>query len=284
MTPDDAPIPADPLSGFVREHAALALEGLLPIEQAAASVLADALPVETVHTVRTSLRRLRAVLRTFPESFPCAAAADHPADRDLRFVARTFSELRDTDVLTEGLLAQVQELPASLVLGPVREELAGALAQRRREAVAHVAARHGTPPWHRSLDLLRSWAEEPPRLREQETLPLLARLREEVRHGLHTAGEDPAALHAVRRRAKRWRYAAEMLRDREPGAAEQYEAASTVHLRLGLLQDSVVAAQFLLERAATGPSHGRGAFTLGVLHQRAQQRIEHIVAEAPRLL
>lgn len=284
MTVDDAPVPAEALSAFVREHAGLAAQGLRRIEEAEPSALEDALPVETVHTVRTSLRRLRAVLRAFPDSFTGAAAVPDSTDRDLRFMARTLSTVRDLDVLAESLRAQVEELPPSLVLGPVREELTAALAERRRAGLKQVALRHGTPRWHRGLDRLESWAEEPPRLLGPGTLRVLESLRGEVRRGLRSAGEDPRALHAVRRTAKRWRYAAEMLLPLAPGAAAHHAAATTVHTRLGQLQDAVVAAQFLLEHASTGAAGGRGAFTLGVLHQRAQQQIAQIVAEAPHLL
>lgn len=284
MTSDDALTSADALSVFVHEHAERALRGLLRIERTAASDLADALSVQTVHDLRTSLRRLRAVLRTFPGSFSGAAAVPASTDRDLRFVARTLSELRDVDVLGEGLLAQVEELPPALVLGPVREDLTAALARRRQVAVEHVARRHGRARWRRSVDQLRSWVHDPPRLLEQEPLALLQSTREEVRDRLRAAGEDPRALHSVRRTAKRWRYAAELLLPHTSGARVHYEAATTVHTRLGLMQDAVVAEEFLLEHASTSDHAGHNAFTLGVLHQHAQQRIEEITARAPHLL
>lgn len=284
MTPEDALIPTDVLSAFVHEHAERALQGLLRIESTPVSELEDALSVETVHDLRTSLRRLRAVRRTFSGSFTAAAAVPASTDGDLRFVARTLSELRDVDVLGEGLRQKVEELPPALVLGPVREDLSAALSRRRQVAVEHVALRHGRTRWRRSVEQLSSWVQDPPRLLEQDPLALLESTRDEVRDRLRAAGEDPRALHSVRRTAKRYRYAAELLLPHTSGARAHYEAATTVHTRLGLMQDAVVAEEFLLEHASTAEHGGHNAFTLGVLHQRAQQQIEEITAQAPDLL
>ncbi|WP_157773442.1 CHAD domain-containing protein [Brachybacterium vulturis] len=274
----------DALTAYVHEHAERAAQGLLRIERAGEDELERELTVEAVHETRTSLRRLRATLRTFPESFAHAPVAATTTDRDLRFVARTLSELRDTDVLAQDLLAQVEALPASLVLGPVREELADALAQRRRTAVAHVAARHGRARWRGAVDQLGSWQQDPPRLVEREPLRLLEGVRDEVRARLRSADGEPHALHSARKAAKRWRYAAELLLPVEPGAAAHYDAATTVHVQLGLMQDAVVATGFLLEHAHAGGARGHNAFTTGLLHQRAQQRIQDIAAQAPHLL
>ncbi|WP_157697018.1 CHAD domain-containing protein [Brachybacterium avium] len=274
----------DALSAYVQEHAERALQGLLSIERATEGELDRTLTVQVVHETRTSLRRLRAIRATFPESFSQHDADTARADRDLRFVARTLSELRDTDVLGEGLLEQVQALPASWILGPVQEDLAAALARRRGAAVAHVAARHGSARWREAADQLGSWQQDPPRLLEQEPLHLLERARSEVRARLQAAGGDPHALHSARKVAKRWRYAAELLLAEEPGAAPHHEAATTVHLVLGQMQDAVVAMDFLLEHAGMGRRSGHNAFTTGMLHQRAQQQVQDIAARAPNLL
>lgn len=274
----------DALSAYVREHAERARRGLLRIEGAGDGELERELTVEVVHETRTSLRRLRAILATFPESFAQLGIVPAQADRDLRFVARTLSELRDTDVLGQGLLEQVEALPASWVLGPVQEDLAAALARRRGAAVAHVSTRHGSARWRDAADQLGSWQQDPPRLLEQEPLHLLEGARSEVRARLHAAGGDPHALHSARKAAKRWRYAAELLLPGEPGAAAHHEAATTVHLVLGQMQDAVVAMDFLLEHAGMGRRSGHNAFTTGILHQRAQQQVQDIAAQAPHLL
>jgi CHAD domain-containing protein len=271
---------ADALAAYVHEHAGLALPALRGVEPADADALEDLLTVEAVHGTRTSLRRLRAALRIFAESF----RAPPETDGDLRFVARALSDVRDTDVLGEHLLEEIDALPASLVIGPVREELREALADRRRTALANVGRRSEDPRWGRALTQVADWQREPPRLLEQRPLALLESAREEVRRLLQDAHGDLPALHAARKAAKRWRYAAELLEPVEPGATAHYEAATEVHVRLGELQDAVVAREFLLEHARTGEPVSRSGFTLGVLHERAGARIESLVVRAPQLL
>ena len=69
MTTDDA------LSAYVRQHAEQALLGLARFEYSTGEAIQREMTVEVVHATRTSLRRLRAVLRTFPESFPVPGPA-----------------------------------------------------------------------------------------------------------------------------------------------------------------------------------------------------------------
>lgn len=281
---ESAPISEDALSVFIHEHADRALQGLLAIESATEQGLDRELTAPVVHDIRTSLRRLRAALRTFPDSFTPSTGVPGSADHDLRFVARTFGELRDTDVLTEGLLEQVEALPPSTVLGSVREELTDALTARRRIAIVHVAGRHGRARWRRALDQLRSWHQDPPRLVAPDPLHRLETVRDEVRERLRTAGGDPHALHWVRKAAKRWRYAAELLLPLEPAAAAHYERATGVHVRLGQLQDAVVAAGFLDELARSSDLSGPTATTIELLRRQAEQQIADIAAQAPQLL
>jgi len=274
----------DTLSQYVREHAERAVLGLRAIERAEAGDLDQVLTVETVHDLRTSLRRLRATLRSFPGSPDPPHAAPAPSDGDLQFVARALSELRDTDVLSEQLRAQISSLPPSSAQGPVREVLASALAARRRTALAQVAERRGDQRWGRVADRLDSWQQVPPRLADPQLLRLLESAREEVRARLLAAGEDLHALHSARKAAKRWRYAAEMLLPVASAAAEHYEQATGIHESLGRLQDAVVATEFLEEVTRSGDLADGTARTLALLARRAQRTIQEITAEAPRLL
>src|SRR5690625_6236285 len=122
--------------------------------------------LEGVHATRTSLPRLRAVLRTSPESSPVPA----PADDDLRFVARALSDVRDTDVLSQALLGEVDALPESLVLGPARQDLARALAARRRRAIEAVDRDRIGPSWGRAVELLGTWQQTPPHFVEPPSI------------------------------------------------------------------------------------------------------------------
>lgn len=274
MTHDDA------LSAYVRHHAEQALRGLARFEYDSGDSLQRRMTVEVVHGTRTSLRRLRATLRTFEESFSVPASTDE----DLRFVARALSDVRDTDVLSQTLAEELDALPESLVIGPVREDVEEALAARRRAAVEVVDRCRTGKQWGRAVQQLGAWQQRPPRMAEQQPLRPLKRAREQVRRRTREAAGDPHALHSARKAAKRWRYGAELLVPVEAKAAKHFEPATALHVLLGEVQDAVVATQFLREHARLGNRSGHNGFTTGVLHQRAQQRIDDAAARAPGLV
>ena len=270
MTTDDA------LSAYVRQHAEQALLGLARFEYSTGEAIQREMTVEVVHATRTSLRRLRAVLRTFPESFPVPG----PADDDLRFVARALSDVRDTDVLSQALLGEVDALPESLVLGPARQDLARALAARRRRAIEAVDRDRIGPSWGRAVELLGTWQQTPPHFVEPPSIRRLKEARDEVRRRVRDSQGAPEALHSARKAAKRWRYAAELLLPVEPKAAKHFDRATEFHVLLGELQDAVVATEFLRDHAQLGNRSGHNGFTTGLLHASAQQRLEAAASRA----
>src|SRR5699024_1868063 len=126
------PLPTDAsLPPSVRQPAERALLGRARLEYSPGEAIQRGMTGEVVHATRTSLRRRRAVLRTFPESFPVPG----PADDDLRFVARALSDVRDTDVLSQALLGEADALPETLVPGPARQRRARRRAAPLRRAV-----------------------------------------------------------------------------------------------------------------------------------------------------
>lgn len=270
----------DALSAYVRHHAGEAMQGLAGFEYETGDALQRQMTVEVVHRTRTSLRRLRATLRTFSESF----AVPDSTDADLRFVARALSDVRDTDVLAETLYEEVDALPESLVLGPVRADLSEALTSRRQRAVEVVDGCRTGAQWSRAVERLGAWQQNPPVLVEAQPVRLLKHARNQVRRRLREADGDPDALHSARKAAKRWRYAAELLAPVEPKTVKHFDAATAVHVLLGELQDAVVATEFLREHARLGNRSGHNGFTTGVLHQRAQQRIDDATQRAPGLV
>lgn len=270
----------DALSAYVRHHAGQALQGLAGFEYESGEALQRQMTVEVVHGTRTSLRRLRATLRTFSKSF----AVPSSTDADLRFVARALSDVRDTDVLTQTLREEVDALPEALVLGPVRGDLSQALSSRRQRAVEVVDRSRTGAQWGRAVKQLGAWQQDPPALVEEEPVRLLKHARSRVRRRLREADGDPRALHSARKAAKRWRYAAELLAPVESKTVKHFDAATAVHVLLGELQDAVVATEFLHEHAQLGARSGHNGFTTGVLHQRAQQRIDDATQRAPGLV
>lgn len=269
MTPDDA------LTAYIRQHAAAALDHLACFDEAEDAELAAAMTVEAVHQVRTSLRRLRAARLLIAPAIPLPASVDG----DLRSTARALSAVRDTDVLTETLLAEAEARPPGRERAAAREELAAALTARREAGIAQVRRSRSDPRWQRTLDLLRAWCEHAPAEAVERPMGILQEARREVLGRLRAAGDDPAALHSARKAAKRWRYAAELLVPAEPDAAAHFEAATEVHVRLGALQDAVVAEDFLRELVGSSGSD-RCVSAAGLLLERARRRLDRELAAA----
>src|SRR5699024_10504773 len=124
------------------------------------------------------------------------------------------------------------------------------------------------------------WQQDPPHWAGPPSMRPLKDARDEVRRRVRDAEGEPEALHAARRIAKRWRYAAELLVPVEPKAAKHSDRATHFHVLLGELQDAVVATEFLREHARVGNRSGHNGFTTGLLYARAQQRLEAMTARA----
>ena len=110
-------------------------------------------------------------------------------------------------------------------------------------------------------------------------MKLAHKARKRVRKQVEELGPDPldAALHELRKRVKRARYAAELVDPLVHGDASDF-ATKLADLQdvLGKLQDSVVADHWLRSRVASEVT-SREAFAAGALHawelrQRAEAR------------
>lgn len=259
----------DPLSDHLGRHVLRAMSGLATLEQSAEADL--------VHDTRTSLRRIRAALRTFAASFP----APGPVDEDLRFVAVVLGAVRDADVLSETLLPDLDALPQDQVPAPARRALHDALTRRRRDAVDAMHRARTDPRWERAVAQLTLWREDPPALPPQDHLRTLTTAQRRVRRRIQESGGDPTALHSARKAAKQWRYAAELLAEVEPAANKHLERAVQVQAVLGHVQDAFIAREFLREHAGPG---GVDAIVSGLLLVRTQQRLERSMEQALQLL
>lgn len=272
----EVPTPSgDPLSMHLRQHAHRALSGLAALEQGA--------EVDLVHDTRTSLRRLRAALRTFARSFAESSPEPGILDEDLRFVAAALGAVRDADVLAEMLLPQLDALPEEFAPGPARRALDDALAHRRQEALVAVHRARTDPRWERALAQLTAWHDDPPTLAPQDVARTLTTARHRVQRRIQDSGGDPTALHSARKAAKRWRYAAELLAEIEPAADDHLKRAIEVQAVLGEVQDALIAREFLREHAARGARSERDAVATGLLHARAQQQLERSSERALQL-
>jgi CHAD domain-containing protein len=200
------------------------------------------LTVELVHDARTSLRRLRAAVRTVPALVedPLATGAA------LQEVALALGAVRDVDVLAALLPPAVDTILPITDAEQTRTVLERELSARREEALDALELAAGTPGWRQAEALLRDWARTPPPLPALDAAQVLDRAEQVTERRLAAAGTNPAALHGARKAAKRWRYAAELLAA-EPAAAVHQPRAELLQEQLGRIQDLGIALHLLDE-------------------------------------
>jgi CHAD domain-containing protein len=208
---------------------------------------------EHVHQARVGTRRLRSDLRTFG-SLLDAGWLDRIRS-ELRWVGNALGEVRDADVLSERLRADIATLP------PIDSRAAGGilrrLASERDEARGRVLEVLDSDRYVTLLEDLTSAAADPPvagdgeggARRAADVLPSLVHKRwKSIKRAVESLGEDPPdpALHQVRIQAKRLRYAAEAAAGViGPPARNLASAIAKVQTVLGDHQDAVVAEGWL---------------------------------------
>lgn len=222
---------------------------------------------DAVHDMRVATRRLRSALRTFRP----VLSRWQPVRDELKWLATSLGEVRDGDVMSARLGAELDAQPPELVVGPVRDRLrlTGDLAKARQA----LAIALDSPRYQRLLVSLDDLVAAGPSERFG-----VRRLRRAARKDLRRADKRLSAatrdgqLHEARKAYKRARYAVEVLRpvDGRP--------ADLLHKRLGALQDvlgahhdAAVTAALLRRQAMRAYASGENTFTYGLLTARQQQ-------------
>jgi CHAD domain-containing protein len=231
---------------------------------------------EAVHQARVATRRLRSDLRTFEPFLAGRWAAGLRGE--LRWLGGDLGAVRDIEVMRERLQHHATSLPAGEA-----DAVAGVL---RRLDADHVAARADLvvsmqSSRYRDLTTMLADVAQHPRLRGRAKKPAGPELRHvlharwrTLRRAVDDLGVNPPdeALHAVRIRAKRCRYAAEASVPAFGKKARRFgEAMADVQEVLGEHHDAVVSGAWLAKTAQECTS-GQ-AYALGRLAQ-----IEHLAA------
>ena len=238
----------------------------------------------SVHAMRVALRRLRSVLAT-DRSLVDPTVVRH-LRTELGWLAAVLGARRDEDVQQQRLIGLLDRVLPALLVGPIRERL-----ETRAEMDAATAGRTlvtalDTHRYFRLLDALEALTARPPftAVASQDArmvVPALVakewkKLRRAVRHADKTVPgpERDLALHDVRKRAKRLRYAAETAHPLSPKrAARVGRFAQKLQTILGDQHDSVVASDRLRRRGAIDAYlRGENTFSYGHLHAQEQQK------------
>ncbi len=232
---------------------------------------------DAVHRMRVATRRMRSALATFRPLFDAEVAAR--LRDELAWLATTLGAARDVEVIRDRLLAQLAELPADLVHGPIEPRIRHELDQAYRGARSDLQAALDGPRYLALLDALDSFVADPP-LTDLAGKPASGPIRRRLRHALRrveralaaaeaaeTSAERDTLLHELRKAAKRARYAGESVTEVFGSGAASFAARmETVHDILGRHQDGLMIRGQLLDLARIAQAEGESAFTYGVLH------------------
>src|SRR5579863_10217990 len=207
-----------------------------------------------VHDARTSIKRVRAVVRLARDQI--GAERYREVNETLRCAGRRLAALRDAIVLP-AVLEGLERRYVDEIGGPELNELRETLAGAHRAAADVDSEREPLVDAILSLQRVHSHLDKRPLVRDDVGLEAIvggfrrvyARGRRSYREALRH--RDTEALHAWRKRVKDLRYGAELLRDADPPRLKQIrEAARELSDLLGDDHDLAVLAQ----RASCYPS------------------------------
>lgn len=254
-------VPDDPV------HRAVAAEvgNLLTWDRA---VRADV--YDSVHQMRVTTRKIRSLLLASESAF--GLSDDAWILDELRQLASVLGIARDAEVLAERYEKALDELPAELVRGPVRERLVEGARRRYRSGWRKSVAAMRSQRYFRLLDALEGLvAAEPappsdgePSTPEATVESGYKRVRKQAKRAEAAEIEHrDEALHRIRKGAKRLRYTAAAT-----GAKKISDAAKNIQSLLGDHQDSVVSRTHLAQQAEAAHAAGEDTFTYGLLYER----------------
>ncbi|MPZ67408.1 MAG: CHAD domain-containing protein [Pseudonocardiaceae bacterium] len=249
---------------------------------------------DAVHQMRVATRRLRAMLRAFGQVVDRDATADLYAE--LRWLSGVLAEARDQEVVQQRVEALLHDTPADQVLGPIAAQLTRQFARDQAEAHARVLDELDTDRYATLLDALERLVSDPPLTplaarRGRDLLPrMVGKVARRVDRAMAAADREPegperdAALHGVRKAARRARYAAEtvvpLLGGDARRTAQRFEQMGDV---LGDHHDTVRTRALLRTLGAQGHGEGHNGFTFGLWHEREAHAAQRIEAELPAI-
>jgi len=232
---------------------------------------------EAIHQARVATRRLRSDLRTFEPFLDKRFAARLRGE--LRWLGADLGAVRDVEVMRDRLRAHAATLPvaeADAVKYVLRR-----LDADREAARATLLASMRTTRYSQLREMLADAALYPQYASSRPDTTLTGVINQrwrKLKHAQRKLGAEPSddALHNVRIRAKRCRYAAEACGPALGKAAKKFaKAMADVQDVLGEHHDAVVSLAWL---AKTAPECTSGqAYALGRLAE-----IEHAAADASR--
>ncbi|WP_030934309.1 CYTH and CHAD domain-containing protein [Streptomyces sp. NRRL S-646] len=247
---------------------------------------------DSVHRMRVATRRMRSAFRSYGKVLD--RTVTDPIGVELKWLAGELGVDRDREVLTERLSAALDELPRTLLSGPIRTRLRTWMNARRGGSRRRLTGVLDSQRYLKLLDSLDALVADPPVLEAAAGKPEkviakavrkdFAKLSELVEQAiaLEPGHERDLALHEARKKAKRTRYSAEAATPAlgSPATALTKSMKSLQNL-LGDHQDSFMTRQTLRELSAVAHAAGESSFTYGVLYGREEARATAVETQVP---
>jgi CHAD domain-containing protein len=248
---------------------------------------------DAVHEMRVATRRLRSTIQSFGFLLKPEAAR---LGSELKWLGDVLGAARDAEVLAGHLRANLRELPAEQVIGPVHARIQRHFASVSGQAGEVVMQALDSARYFALLGSLEELARQPaPDATAAGTTDVV--LRDAVRRGFRKVSRrmrrasrvrpGPArdtALHQARKAAKRARYAAEAVapatgRDGMRFARQMKKVQSV----LGAHQDSVIARQAARQLGISAHLAGENAFSYGLIYQRDDDQAGQLQDQARKV-
>ena len=241
--------------------------------------------IEAIHQCRVATRGLRSDLASLGPVLDAAWAGQ--LRQELRWIAEPIGAVRDLDVLAARIDARRQQLGSSDELAV--SALVDAVRRQRRRRHQELLTELDSERYLRLLEDLANAERSVPLDPEVSATalgePLLRRMtatawKRAVRTAHHLGDEpDPADLHALRKRVKRTRAAAQLATPVIGAEARRFaKRLATLQDVLGDLNDSVVTRRWL-EAEAPELDPGPVAFVAGRIAERETRHAERLQAE-----
>ncbi|MFE3176312.1 CHAD domain-containing protein [Amycolatopsis sp. NPDC059090] len=227
---------------------------------------------DSVHQLRVAARKLRSALQTFKPLVGKKKAV--AVAEELKWLGGELAPARDAEVSQVRLESCLDVVPSELVFGPLRQYLTRDYARTSQTELARAAEALSST---RYVTLLRSIAalldQMPPVRKKRLRKPMRKTARKLYQATAATEGlsgvELEKALHNVRKKAKRARYAADAVRPVFGKKLRTWRKnVKAVQQTLGKHQDSVVDREALRHFAIDGFSENQNTFTFGLLYGR----------------
>lgn len=239
-----------------------------------------------VHQVRVACRRLRSTLAAFRPVLD--RTQTDPLRAELAQVGSALSPSRDGEVAVAHLRDLVDAQPVELVLGPVVARLQQEAVRDEQAGDAQARKALTAPAYLQLRDDLDALVAEPPfteaaaRPAEEVLREVVARTGRRLRRSVEAAqdGDEPEALHDVRKAAKRLRYTAEAaVPVLGAPVVELVTALKSVQEVLGDRQDTFITRPLCRQLGQAAFAAGENTFTWGRLHALEEARCQQAERE-----